>query len=157
MIARILIAAAALFVTGSAVAPPSVEFPEGYRRWVHVKSGIAILPGHTEFRGMHHVYANAEALEGYRTGRFPDGSVIVFDLLSVTSDAEGVRTGSRMLVDVMRKDAGAWPETAGWGYEEFRGDSHTERALGPTQGKAVCMGCHERLQTADSVITTFDS
>lgn len=143
MMPRLFAVLAALFVAGSAAAPPLVNYPEGYRRWVHIKSGIAILPGHAEFRGM------------YRTGRFPDGSVIVFDLLSVTSGLEGVETGGRMLVDVMRNDALAYADTAGWGYEEFRGDSRTERVLGETRGKAACMGCHERLATADSVISTF--
>ncbi len=31
--------------------------------------------------GIHHIYANEKALDGYETSKFPDGSVIVYDLL----------------------------------------------------------------------------
>ena len=45
---------------------PNVDFPTGYRGWTHVKS-MVILPGHPLFdvsAGIHHIYANASALEG---------------------------------------------------------------------------------------------
>jgi hypothetical protein len=52
-----------------------VSFPEGYRDWHHVKS-LVIEEGHPlhgAFGGMHHIYTNAKALEGYRSETFPDG------------------------------------------------------------------------------------
>ena len=33
------------------------------------------------FGGIHHIYANDKAIEGYRNELFPDGAVIIFDLL----------------------------------------------------------------------------
>jgi len=67
-------------VAGSSV---EVSWPEGWRGWHHVKS-MVIEDGHplfAAFGGIHHLYANEQALEGYRAGTFPDGAVIAFDLL----------------------------------------------------------------------------
>src|SRR5687768_674150 len=77
-----LVAAAA--AATAVVPPPAVPYPEGYREWVHVKSAlIGPGPAHAAFGGLHHVYANAAALAGYRAGRFPDGAVLVLDRLDV--------------------------------------------------------------------------
>src|SRR5690606_37522469 len=60
-----------------------VPYPEGYRDWTHVKS-MVIQPGHPlyeSFGGIHHLYANDAAIKGYQSGKFPDGAVIIFDLL----------------------------------------------------------------------------
>jgi hypothetical protein len=65
----------------------SVPYPEGYRQWAHVKSQIATEahPRYKSIGGIHHIYANEIALRGYQSGTFPNGSIIVFDLLSLTS------------------------------------------------------------------------
>ena len=60
-----------------------MPYPEGYRQWTHVSSTY-IGPQSAAFEkngGLHHIYANKQAVEGYRTGRFPEGSVIVADFL----------------------------------------------------------------------------
>jgi len=44
-------------------------------------------PLHAAFGGLHHLYANATALAGYRSGRFDDGAVIVFGLLNSRVDS----------------------------------------------------------------------
>jgi len=72
-------------VAAAHTAPPSVDYPTGYRKWAHVKS-MAIVsdknPVYASFGGIHHIYANPEALVAFvKGGTFPDGSVIVFDLL----------------------------------------------------------------------------
>jgi hypothetical protein len=61
----------------------SVPYPQGYRDWHHVKS-MVINPGHglyDAFGGIHHLYANKAAMQGYNSGKWADGAVIVFDLL----------------------------------------------------------------------------
>ncbi|MDH4172822.1 MAG: cytochrome P460 family protein, partial [Betaproteobacteria bacterium] len=80
---RILLALLAVSIPALAADPAPVPYPEGYRAWTHVKS-MVIQPGHAlfdAFGGVHHLYANPKALAGYRKGKFPDGAVIVFDLL----------------------------------------------------------------------------
>lgn len=54
-------------------------YPEGYRQWTHVKS-MAIQPGHAlenPFQGLHHIYANPQAMKGYDTGNFPESCRLV--------------------------------------------------------------------------------
>jgi Cytochrome P460 len=56
-----------------------IRFPEDFRTWAHVKR-VLIGPDSSFFvtdGGIHHIYANRIALEGYRTGTFPADSIIV--------------------------------------------------------------------------------
>lgn len=79
--------------SGGADAGGLVRYPEGYRGWPHVKSSL-VSPSHADYErlgGFQHIYANAEAMEGYRTREFPEGSVIVFDWLEMVDTAEGPR------------------------------------------------------------------
>lgn len=138
-----------------ATEPPPVPFPEGYRQWTHVKS-MVIEEGHPlagAFGGIHHIYANAKALQGYRNldagkGSFPDGAVIVFDLLEATRGGNALQEGPRKVVGVMVKDGRKWAATGGWGFEGFKGDSKTERAVGRDAAKA-CFECHAPQKAQD--------
>jgi hypothetical protein len=67
-----------------------VSYPDGFRSWTHVKS-LIVGPDHESFvkrGGIHHYYANDEAVAGYRTGVFPEGSILV-DEAVVTKEGEG--------------------------------------------------------------------
>ena len=44
----------------------------------------------------------------------------------------------------------------GWGFTEFKGDSHTERAIGPDNPAAACAACHARAKR-DGVYSEFAS
>jgi Cytochrome P460 len=134
----------------------SVDYPEGYRHWTHVKSALIgpESPAHKRFGGLHHIYANNLAMQGFETGEFPDGSVLVFDLLE-TQSKDGVTTeGTRRFIDVMQKDSEAFEETGGWGFEEFRGDSQTERSLNE-QTRAECFACHTSRKQQGFVFSSF--
>ncbi len=142
---------------GAAVAAgaPPVPYPEGYRQWTHVKS-MVIQPGHAlyeAFGGIHHLYANRKAAQGYRSGRFPDGAVIVFDLLETKSADNTVVEGARKVVGVMHKDAKKYAATGGWGYEGFKGDSKTERAV--AGNAAACHACHQAQKDRDHVFSAW--
>ena len=137
-------------------AEPAVPYPAGYRDWHHVKS-MVIDKGHPlygAFGGIHHLYANDKALKGYRTGRFPDGAVIIFDLLEAVHDGNAVTEGARKVVGVMHKDARKFASTGGWGFEGFKGDSKTERAVGKNAATA-CFQCHTAQKSSDYVFSTF--
>ena len=139
-----LIALAASSAVAADSAAPEVAYPTGYRDWHHVKS-MAITPGHAlfdMFGGLHHIYANKPAVAGYATGKFPDGAVIVFDLLDAKTADNTVQEGARKLVGVMRKDAKAYAETGGWGFEGFKGDSRTERLVTQKNAPEKCFPCH---------------
>jgi hypothetical protein len=148
MHARLLITTLVAAAAGAAqAAPPEVDYPAGWRTWAHVKS-MTINPGHPlheSFGGTHHLYANAKALAGYRSGRFADGSVIVFDLLEAINADNTITEGPRKVVGVMAKDAKRYAATGGWGFEAFKGDTR-ERVV--TQGKAAsaCFACHTQVK-----------
>ena len=150
----ILLAAAAM----AAIAAPAAEvpYPTNYRAWTHVKS-MVIEPGHAlhaSFGGIHHLYANPQAIEGYRTGRFPDGAIIVFDLLEANPADHAVTEGARKVVGVMRRDSRLYSTTGGWGFEGFAGDSKTQRVVGSNAAKA-CFACHQAQSAHGFVFSSY--
>lgn len=139
-----------------AAEPAPVPYPAGYRDWTHVKS-MVINPGHPlheAFGGIHHLYANKKALAGYKSGKFSDGAVIVFDLLEAKTADNAVQEGARKVVGVMHKDAKKYAATGGWGYEGFKGDSKTERAVG-ANAAAACHACHTSQKDKDFVFSAY--
>jgi hypothetical protein len=152
-LAALALATTALSADDSGTAVP---YPEGYRAWRHVKS-MLIEPGHPlydAFGGLHHLYANELALEGYRTGRFPDGAVIVFDLLAAERKDHAVTEGERKVLGVMRRDRRRYAATGGWGFEGFVGGRPTERAV-RANAKTACFDCHVSQASREFVFSTL--
>jgi hypothetical protein len=144
----------ALTLAAPLAADDAVPYPMGYRDWRHVKS-MVINPGHAlyeSFGGMHHLYANGKALKGYASGRFPDGSVIVFDLLEAQSADNAVTEGRRKVLGVMHKDGRKYKATGGWGFEGFAGGDAGQRAVGANAVKA-CFECHAGQKDHDYVFS----
>lgn len=142
-----------LSLVASPLVAQTVAYPEGYRNWRHVSS-MVISPGHPlyeSFGGIHHLYANPAAVTGYRQGRFPDGSVIVFDLLEAKTDGNATTAGNRKVVGVMVKNSRRFAATGGWGFEGFKGDTR-ERAVG-TQAATACFSCHQTEKARDYVFS----
>lgn len=137
---------------------PDVPFPNNYRSWQHVKS-VVVGSEHKSFPtrgGIHHFYANEKALEGYRMGKFPNGSVLV-DEGVLTKDGEGeskgiVQEGDRRSLDVMVKNDQLYRETGGWGFEHFDRDNKT--GVLPASGRANCYACHAKQKDRDHVFST---
>jgi hypothetical protein len=156
-IALASLAAAGLLAATLAFADAgSVDYPTGYREWTHVKS-MVIEEGHplfASFGGIHHLYANEKALEGYRTGKFPDGAVIAFDLLEAARAEGAVTEGARKVLGVMQKDAAKFASTGGWGFEGFAGGDATKRAVGANAADA-CYGCHASQAGRDYVFSAW--
>jgi hypothetical protein len=136
-----------------------VPYPEGYRTWAHVKSGL-VTKQHPTFAasgGFRHIYANPQAVTGYRdtAGKFPDGSVIVVDWLEGKDDNGSFTESTRRRIDVMMKDSVRFAATGGWGYERFTGNSRTERNVPPAAAAKQCATCHSGPGTRDSVFSTL--
>lgn len=133
-----------------------VSFPEEYRAWAHVKT-VLVGPESNAFSteaGIHHIYANDEALVGYRTGSFPDGSVIVYDLLDAVVVQGNTIEGPQRRVDVMVKDARRYPDTGGWAFGRFTGTDRSRSTLSP-ELQAGCFTCHSTRGDRDSVFSEF--
>lgn len=144
-----------LTLSANAIAQ-DVPYPNGYRDWHHVKS-MVISPGHAlheAFGGIHHLYANKKALNGYAKGKFPNGSVIVFDLLEANDGGNALVEGKRKVVGVMHKDSKRYAATEGWGFEGFKGDSKIDRAVG-ANAASVCFSCHEPQSKRDYVFSNL--
>lgn len=130
-----------------------VDFPGGYRDWHHVKS-MVIQPGHpleNPFGGIHHIYANTKAQQGLKTGNYPDGAVLVFDLLNYSEGGSALQEGSRKLVGVMQRHAKKFKSTGGWGYEGFAGNSKSERLT--KDGGKSCFECHQAQEKSQYVFS----
>jgi hypothetical protein len=136
---------------------PAVAYPDGYRGWLHLKS-MAITdrshPLFEAFAGLHHVYVNERGRAAAQQGKpYPDGSVLVFDLLEGRAGGGALTEGPRKFIGVMVKDARAYPETGGWGFEAFKGDSRTERVV--TDARTQCFACHQAQQPRDFTFTEY--
>ena len=131
-----------------------VPYPTGYRDWHHVKS-MVIDQGHPlyeAFGGIHHLYANKQAMEGYRSGKFPDGAVIVFDLLDAKRADNAVTEGARKVVGVMHTDAKQFSATGGWGFEGFGSGDSANRVV-RAKATTACFACHTPQKDHDYVFS----
>lgn len=152
MTGAIKILAIAIIATATlgARADEEVDYPAGYRSWTHVSSAYVGEgnPAFPRYGGIHHIYANDRALVGYRTGTFPVGSVLVFDLFDVKVGRGAIDPTNRKFVDVMEKRGD------GWRFVEFAGSSRSEIAVTGAKGVTACAACHERAQR-DHVFSQF--
>ncbi len=142
---RLFVATCAIGLAAAGEAP--IAYPEGFRAWTHVTSGT-FGPGHAaapKYEGVHTIYANPAAVEGYRTGKWPDGATIVFDQWTAAKagpHAEG--PGERKFIDVMVRDSRRYAATGGWGYTEFVWPNR-DRAVEIERDMAkACGACHAK-------------
>ena len=137
--------------------------PTGYREWVYV--GTPVTPndmngGEAAFPEFHSVYINDSAWNNYkRTGKFPNGTVLVKELLSVgtkqASSGQGYFMGEFIGLEAAVKDSMRFPNEPGnWAYFSF-GHSYPLAAKAKAQMKASCSACHQALAADDMVFTQY--
>jgi len=139
--ARIVLFWAALSLTIVSAAEPA-QYPDNFRRWVHVGTGVVQSGGPIpeSEQGMHHIFANPKAVDGYASGVFPDGSVIVYELREAQQKNGVLFEGERRRVDVMIRDSARYKNTGGWRFERFMGNQQTQDAV--ADSGASCFQCH---------------
>ena len=161
----------ALPATTQPAPPQDVQFdssgellqPTGYREWVSV--GTPLTPndmngGDAPFPEFHSVYINTMAWQAYkRTGKFPDGTVVVKELLSVgskqASSGKGYFMGEFIGLEAAVKDSKRFPEEPGyWAYFSF-GHSYPLAPKTKAQITASCAACHQALAADDMVFTQY--
>jgi Cytochrome P460 len=128
-------------------AAESLQYPENFRRWVHVGTGV-IMPGGPipeSEQGMHHIFANQKATDGYASGGFADGSTIVYELREAQQKNGVIFEGDRRRVDVMIKDSSANKGTGGWRFERFMGNDQSQDAI--QDAGASCYQCHSNAKS----------
>jgi len=140
-----LLSCSALFL-GVLHGADSVQYPASFRRWVHVGTGV-ILPGGPipeSEQGMHHIFANQKAVDGYSSGDFADGSIIVYELREAQQKNGVIFEGERRRVDVMIRDSSLYKNTGGWRFERFLGNDQTQDAV--HDSGTSCFECHSNVK-----------
>lgn len=137
----------ALTQAAFASAPSEVPFPRGYREWTHVKM-LTVFDKkeslYSVFPGLHHVYANAKAVQALKSGQdFPDGSVLVLDLFEISDALGAISEGPRKLIAVMHRDSARYATTGGWGFEIFEGGNKNKRKVQSLAEAKACLSCHQ--------------
>jgi len=134
----------------------SIPLPKDFRKWATVKT-VLIGPQSAFFAtegGIHHIYANDKAMEGYESGKFPKGSEIVYELLETREAAGNTIEGPARRVDVMVKQDEVYGASGGWGFASFpKGDPNSPRLTAERQ--ASCFACHGKHKVHDSVFSEF--
>ena len=155
----LMLSSLAVLIVGFALSAQTDEapsFPKDFRKWAHVKS-VLVGPRSAAFAtegGIHHIYANEKALQGYESGNFPDGSVIVYDLLETKEVGGNTIEGQTRRVDVMVKQSEQYASTGGWEFMSFSGNDQSNGKLTPAR-QATCTGCHAHKKDRDSVFSEF--
>jgi Cytochrome P460 len=104
--------------------------------------------------GIHHIYANDKALQGYDSGKFPDGLVIVYDLLETKEVAGNTIEGQTRRVEVMVKQNDRYASTGGWEFMSFSGNDQANGTLTAAR-QASCYSCHSQRKDHDFVFSEF--
>jgi hypothetical protein len=136
--------AAGLLAVLPARAGDGASYPDGFRAFRHVKTTVVgkASPIFERQGGIHHFYANDRAVEGYRSGVFPDGAILIDDLLTAEESGGVTKAGPRRMTSVMVRDAARFADTGGWGFEVFEKDGR-EGTL-TAERRAACHACHTK-------------
>lgn len=150
-IVTIVVSLTSLILLAGLSSGDDITRPEGYKDWRHIKS-MVIKQGHSlfdPFGGLHHIYANKKAVKGYEKGKFPVGSVIVFELFEAVDKDNAITEGERKFIGVMEKVTGE-KETGGWRYEVFAGKDLQKKGV---NGAKDCHTCHANASKTDFVFS----
>lgn len=133
-----------------------VDFPEGFRQWTHIKSHVVgpNNPAAPKYSGFTSYYANDKAMQGYRTNVWPDGAIIVVDVLESIEKSGDYAMSKRKFIDVMVKDSKKYAATGGWGFEEFWEGDKT-KAMIKEEAAAKCFNCHKSRAGERIVFTKY--
>lgn len=124
-----------------------VQYPRNFRNWILAGTGV-IMPGGPipeSEHGIHRIFANQKAADGYASGDFADGSIIVYELRHAQEKSGMIFEGERRRVDVMIKDSRLYKSTGGWRFERFWGNDETQDALNGSG--TACFQCHSKADT----------
>ena len=137
-----------------AIAYPA--YPNDPRKWRHVKTQVIFSKEHKlfdRFGGLHNVYVNDIGWPALKNGKiYPDGSMLALELYDTSSYGGAIDArGGRKALYVMKKNAKLYPDTGGWGFEVFQGNTET-----PTlKDMKECFDCHKPWKPKDYVKSEY--
>lgn len=135
--------------------------PQGYREWVFVGAslGLTYSQGPSgDAPDFHNVYIRPEAYREFAaTGKFPDHTILVSEIVSSGSKASISKQGhfeDRFVgIDVALKDEKRFPEK--WAYFSFVGPGGKTLAKTDPFPKIACWDCHHEHGAVDNVFVQF--
>ena len=138
--------------------------PVGYREWIFV--GAPVTPndmndGKAAFPEFHNVYIDPVSWAQYKkTGQFPEGTVIVKELVSVGSKSapsgNGYFEGEFIGLEAAVKSADKHPKEPGnWGYYSFTQSGAAPLKVTALKLTASCNACHQASAKQDYVFTQY--
>lgn len=148
------------YTTAGKLIAPSADV---YREWIFV--GTPVTPndmndGEAPFPEFHNVYINPTSWKEWKkTGRFPNGTVMVKELTSVGSKSatsgNGYFQGEFTGLEVSIKDHKRYPsESKGWGYYSF-GHSYPLAKEAAVREFVSCAQCHVNNAAEDMVFSQY--
>ncbi|MBI4776017.1 MAG: cytochrome P460 family protein [Deltaproteobacteria bacterium] len=127
--------------------------PEGYRGWIFVGSTVTpndMNGGNAAFPEFHNIYMDPESFRKYeKTGRFPEGAVLVKETVSVgskqASSGNGYFMGKFVGLFAVVKDSKRFPEEPeGWAFFTFKESAgETPKTRAEAHPTASCSVCHQ--------------
>ena len=138
--------------------------PEGYREWIFV--GAPVTPndmngGKASFPEFHNVYICPEAYAEYKkTGAFPDGTIMIKELVSVGSkkapSGNGYFEGDFIGLAASVKDSKRFAKEPGyWAYFNFTESGARYKDKAKALPAAECNACHKKHAADDWVFTQY--
>ena len=139
--------------------------PVGYREWIFVGSslGLRYAPDREAKQSdrpeiYHNVYINPPAYREFsRTGKFPDGTMMVLELASAEVKREPGLQGSYQKkyvgLEASVKDSGRFEK--GWAYFSFDGSDGKRKDVAQPFPAEACWSCHHQKAATDHVFTQF--
>jgi len=144
----------------SYTATGEMKYPEHYREWVYVTSGLGMSYQPKASAGsmgpmFDNVFVNPAAYKAFvATGTWPDKTALVLELRAsetkVSIDQHGSSQGAVMGVEVHVKDATL---PGGWGFFEFDPDKPAPAKI--VERPASCYTCHEAHGAVDTSFVQF--
>ena len=139
--------------------------PEGYREWIFVGSSLGLAysptPGQGQSRNSelyHNVYINPSSYREYaRTGKFPDGTMMVLELARSDVKSEPGLQGSYQK-DFVALEASVKDSTrfeGGWAYFNFTEGGGKLKPKADPFPQSACWSCHHVNAATDNVFTQF--
>ena len=134
--------------------------PPSYREWVFV--GCSLGMGHAQNKSSevyHNVYIDPLAYREYqRSGKFPDGTVMLLESLSAGTKFDPESQGSYeedvLALQASVKDSSRFD--SGWGFYDFTaGVGKLKPQAEPLPQTAGCLACHREKAATDHVFTQF--
>jgi len=138
--------------------------PQNYREWIFVGSSLGLQyaknpeapPRQPEL--YHNVYINPSSYREFsRTGKFPEGTVMVLELASSDVKKEPGLQGSYQkdykALEASVKDSKRF--TNGWAYFSFSGSNGQIKDTAQPFADSDCWSCHHQKAATDNVFTQF--